>query len=320
MAGFELYAPRAANHRRTWTWATIVLGFVFILLGQIAAAIPIGFQRAMAIRANPAVAHTPVHIDAAPFMLWSNVILIALVLLWMMTFERRKPSAIGLGTGVLKFARGYIVGGVLFGLVAGGVYLAGGFQVNGPGFWQAPTAAGLVPLLFFVGTFMVQGSGEEVVMRGWLMQIISSRHGLMWGVVINSVLFGFLHFFNEKPAPDLYMGVFNIMLYAGFVSLYAAKEKSLWGVCGIHAAWNYVQGPGVGLDVSGIKLGVAPLFVALGDKPGAPEWLTGGNFGPEASVATTIVMGLGVVWMVMRGLPKQTDSFPVQTTETGVSN
>jgi hypothetical protein len=312
MAGFELYAPRKARHRRTWTAVVPILAVVVLVLGQVIAATPLIVQRILAVMANPAMAHAPVKIDPAPFMFWANAITIALVLFWVGSFEQRPPAAIGLGKGIWKFLRGYLTGVVLFCAVTGLMYAAGGLSVTGPGAWQSPSVAALTPLLIFVGVFIVQGSSEEIVTRGWVMQVITSRHGLAWGIAINALLFGFLHVFNEKPAPDLYMGVFNIVLYAVFVSLYAIKERSLWGACGIHAAWNYVQGPGFGLDVSGIKLGVAPLFVGLGDKPGAAQWLTGGNFGPEASVATTVVMAAGIVWMLVRGAAKPGESFPVE--------
>jgi membrane protease YdiL (CAAX protease family) len=290
----------------------MLLAFVFLAIGQFVAAIPLIVQRVIAVAANPAMAHAPVKIDAAPFMFWANAVTIALVLLWMWAFERRSPAAIGLGRGIWTFAGGYLTGIVMFCAVTGLMYAFGGLNVAGPGAWQAPSAATLMPLLLFVGVFIVQGSGEEILTRGWVLQVVSSRHGLAWGIAINALFFGFLHVFNEKPAPDLYMGVFNIVLYAIFVSLYAIKARSLWGACGIHAAWNYVQGPGFGLDVSGIKLGVAPLFVALADKPGAAQWLTGGNFGPEASVATTVVMAAGIVWMLARGAMKPGDSYPVE--------
>jgi len=312
MAGFELYAPRAANHRRTWTWAVPPLAVVVLIIGQLIAAIPLIVQRVASVMANPAMAHAPVKIDPAPFMFWANAITIGLMLFWVVSFERRPPAAIGLGRGVWKFARGYLIGILLFCAVTSLMYALGGLKVDGPGAWQAPSVAALTPLLLFVGVFIVQGSCEEIVTRGWVLQVVTSRHGLAWGIGINALLFGFLHVFNEKPAPDLYLGVFNIVLYAVFVSLYAIKERSLWGVCGIHAAWNYVQGPGFGLDVSGIKLGVAPLFVALADRPGAAQWLTGGNFGPEASVATTAVMAAGIVWMLARGALEPGESFPVE--------
>ncbi len=308
MAGFELYAPRLAKHRRTWTWAVLVLAFVFLVLGQIVGAEPQGIERAIAIHADPALAHKPFQIDMAPFLLWSNVTAISLTLLWVGLFERRTPAAIGLGKGVWRFARGYLTGGLLFCAVAGLMYVSGGIEIAGPGVWQAPAMASFVPLLVFAGSYIVQGSGEEILTRGWLLQIVSSRHGLIWGIAVNALFFGFLHIFNEKPAPDLYMGVFNIVLYATFVSLYVIRERSLWGACGIHAAWNYIQGPGLGLDVSGIKLGATPLIVALADKPGAAQWLTGGNFGPEASVATTVVMAAGIAVLLARGALKPGES------------
>jgi len=91
------------------------------------------------------------------------------------------------------------------------------------------------------------------------------------------------------------MGLLNIVLFGVFISLYAVREGSLWGVCGWHAAWNWLLGLGFGLEVSGMKIDSLPLITDLTGAPGAAWWLTGASFGPEASLVTTAVPLAGTV-------------------------
>jgi len=119
-------------------------------------------------------------------------------------------------------------------------------------FWSAFSAnrgavIGLATIVVLLLGFIVQGSTEEIFFRGWLMQLIASRHGLWLAIGINSVLFGLMHAANIPPSRELFMGLLNIALFGVFISLYAAREGSLWGVCGWHAAWNWLLGLGFGL-------------------------------------------------------------------------
>jgi len=79
------------------------------------------------------------------------------------------------------------------------------------------------------------------------------------------------------------------------------REGSLWGVCGWRAAWNWLLGLGFGLEVSGQVIDTVPLIADLTGKAGAPWWLTGGAFGPEASIVTTAVLVAGTVTLILRG-------------------
>jgi hypothetical protein len=149
--------------------------------------------------------------------------------------------------------------------------------------------------------FIIQGSSEELLFRGWLMQLIASRHGLWIAVVANSALFALAHAGNIEPSNELYVGLANIVLFGLFISLYAIREGSLWGVCGWHAAWNWLLGLGFGLEVSGMKIDSLPLITDLTGAPGAAWWLTGGAFGPEASLVTTAVLLTGTVLLMLFG-------------------
>ncbi|MGZ3297723.1 MAG: CPBP family intramembrane glutamic endopeptidase [Asticcacaulis sp.] len=319
MAGFELYAPRSASQKRTWVWAVILLCIVFNIIAGIIAAIPYFIEVVKYVAAHPGVdgAHIPKpEVDGVWFLYVPCLLQILFVLGWVTLVERRPVQAIGFNSGgLLKFARGYLIGcGMLAGIV-GLIWLCGGYRVEGPGAWAAPTAAVLLPIGSYALAFIVQGSSEEVLMRGWLMQIVASRRGIIIAVIVNSLLFGLAHMFNPSPLVPKIMGVSNVALFGVFISLYACRDRSLWGVCGWHGAWNWLLGIGFGLEVSGLKLHVKPLLIDLVDTPGTPVWLNGGAWGPEASVLTTGILVTGIALLIWRGALKPGDSFAAPSAE-----
>lgn len=298
MAGIELYAQRKLRHRRTWTLAAIVLAAVFMIGGPLVTyfpAVATGFV-------TPGGGS-----DGWPQMAYelgaAFGVTAILTLLWARLFERRGPSALGFNAdGPKRFVRGYLTGLGFLLAVLGTIWLAGGYVVEGPGAFQsAAVGAALLPIGVLMLGFIIQGSTEEILFRGWLMQLIASRHGLWLGVIVNSALFALAHAGNIEPSKELYVGLANIVLFGLFISLYAAREGSLWGVCGWHAAWNWLLGLGFGLEVSGQVIDTVPLIADLADKPGAAWWLTGAAFGPEASLVTTAVLLAGTVVLIVRG-------------------
>ena len=298
MTGIELYAERKLRHRRTWTIAAIVLGFVSMLGGQLGAyfpAIATGFiTPGGGTDGWPQLAYEL----GAAFGLGS-----VLVLLWAWLFERRGPAALGLNAkGPVRFIRGYVIGLAFLASVVGIIWAAGGYVVEGAGaFGSAAVGAALLPIGVLMLGFIIQGSSEELLFRGWLMQLIASRHGLWIAVIGNSALFALAHAGNIEPSNELYVGLANIVLFGLFISLYAVREGSLWGVCGWHAAWNWLLGLGFGLEVSGMKIDSLPLVTDLTGAPGAAWWLTGASFGPEASLVTTAVLLAGTVVLALSG-------------------
>jgi len=293
MTGRELYAARKPNHRRTWSVAAIILALVLIIAGQIIGLIP-GLATGWFTQDNsqewPQLTYTLICAFGTSAIL---------LFLWLWFFERRGLGTIGLNAkGPIRFLRGYLIGLASLVAVVGIIYAAGGYQIEGAGS-LAPAA--LIPVgALFIG-FIIQGSTEEIFFRGWLMQLLASRHGLVLAVIINSLLFAALHGANIEPGRELYLGLANIVLFGLFMSLYAAHEGSLWGVCGWHAAWNWLLASGFGLNVSGQEVPITPLITNLADTEGAAWWLTGGVFGPEASVITTAVLGGATLFVLMRG-------------------
>lgn len=302
MKGIELYAPRKPRHRRTWTAAALVLAVVFVTLGQIMAVVPAMTAGFISTTGESGAWSELAYVLIAAFGFGA-----AIIIGWVVAFERRGVREIGFnGDGLKRFARGYGVGLAFLLMTVGIIWLAGGYSVEGPGaFGTAAAGAALVPILVLLFGFIIQGSTEEIVFRGWVMQVIASRHGLWIAVVLNSAVFSLMHAANIAPSKELVLGLINIVLFGVYISLYAAREGSLWGVCGWHAAWNWLLGLGFGLEVSGQVIETRPLIADLSTNTDVPWWITGAAFGPEASVVTTVILLLATTILVVRGRTRE---------------
>lgn len=296
--GIEIYAPRKPRHRRTWTAAAMVLAVVFVVIGQILAAIPGVAAGIITTGGGGDTWGQLAYLLFAAFGFGA-----AIVIGWVVAFERRGVREIGFNAnGLKRFGRGYLTGLAFLLVVVGAIWALGGYAIEGAGaFGTANAIAALVPIVVLLFGFIVQGSTEEIVFRGWLMQLIASRHGLWLAVILNSVMFSLMHGMNIEPSRELFLGLANIVLFGLFISLYAAREGSLWGVCGWHAAWNWLLGLGFGLEVSGQVIETTPLIANLSTNADVPWWITGAAFGPEASVVTTVVLLIGTAVLVLRG-------------------
>lgn len=147
----------------------------------------------------------------------------------------------------------------------------------------------LVNIFVLLIGWIIQGGTEEIVTRGWLMNVLGARYGIKFGLFISSVLFGALHLFNPNVN---YIAILNIILVGYLFGLYVIKTNDLWGACGIHSAWNFAQGNLFGFEVSGLDINVGSLFDfnLTGN-----SLISGGSFGPEAGLCSTLILILGII-------------------------
>ena len=182
---------------------------------------------------------------------------------------------------------GLLAGFLLFTLMTGLVALLGGIEVVGTRpfaktqFWEW-AALGVASGLF-----------EETLFRGILLRQLERLVGTWWALAATSVLFGAVHMMN----PDAtWTGAISIMVEAGIL-LGAAYlyTRRLWFAAGLHAAWYFTQAWVFSVPVSwtGQTVGI------LVTRRTGPEWLTGGDFGLEASLAAVLVAtaaGVLLLW------------------------
>ncbi len=143
--------------------------------------------------------------------------------------------------------------------------------------------------------WIVQASGEELLFRGWLLQVIGARYRVWLGVLISSLLFSAAHLLNPGISP---VAVVNLLLVGVFLALYALRDGSLWGVCAWHAMWNWTQGNLLGFEVSGLRTPGGTLFNLM---ESGPDVFTGGAFGPEGGLAVTAVLLVGIGVLALLG-------------------
>jgi uncharacterized protein len=121
--------------------------------------------------------------------------------------------------------------------------------------------------------------------------------GTWWALLVTSVLFGAGHAFN--PGATVLSSI-AIAVEAGVLlaAAYAVTGR-LWFPIGLHAAWNFTEGTVFGMSVSGFGATKGLIVGALR----GPTILTGGRFGPEASIVAVLVCvsaAFLIVWRVVR--------------------
>lgn len=131
---------------------------------------------------------------------------------------------------------------------------------------------------------------EELMFRGYPFQRLVEGGGAFLAVFLLSVLFGLMHLDNPNATV---LSTTNTVLIGILLALAYLKTQGLWLPIGLHWAWNVSLGFIYSLPVSGYVLPQKLLGVEIT----GPDWLSGGNYGPEGSVITTGVALLATGWL-----------------------
>jgi membrane protease YdiL (CAAX protease family) len=188
--------------------------------------------------------------------------------------EQRPVSELGAAGAAAEAGLGTAAGALLFGLVFLALWLAGVASV-GPGAGWGTLAGSVIAALAGAVT-------EELLFRGVLFRILSSWAGDAIALGVSAGLFGLFHAFNQGASA---VSTLAIALEAG-VLLAAAYlvTRRLWLAIGMHVGWNFTEGGLFGAPVSGGRRDAI-----LASRFDGPDLLTGGRFGPEASLVAVLV-------------------------------
>ncbi|MDN3354867.1 CPBP family intramembrane glutamic endopeptidase [Actinomadura sp. DC4] len=224
--------------------------------------------------------------DHAVLGLLCGLVLTALVLLAyakaVRFLEGRDVVELARDGAVARVRRGLLIGLVLFAVAIGIIAMFGGYGIDGWG-----SVGGVIAS---VGLMSAAAVAEEVLFRGVLFRIVEEMAGTWGAMAVSAVVFGALHLVN--PHATIW-GAIAIMIEAGLMlgAAYAAT-RTLWLPIGLHLAWNFAEGAIFGVTVSGS--GDGPQGLVKGTLSGSAV-LTGGTFGPEASVVAILVCGVPTV-------------------------
>lgn len=222
--------------------------------------------------------------------LYSTIGMIITVIIFCTLIEKRSLESMGFRRQdiINNYIKGLIYGLVLFSIAFFISTVLGGTKVLGIN----NEIDFKILLLIFLG-FIIQGMSEEVFCRGYLMLSISRENSVAKAVIFNSLFFSLLHTFND--GINL-ISLINIFLVGVMFSLFMLKYNNIYIIGAMHSMWNFAQGNIFGGKVSGIELNET--IILTSQNPGK-ELLSGGLFGIEGSIATTIVL-IGSIFIILQ--------------------
>ncbi len=217
--------------------------------------------------------------------LFATVITTICAIIYCLKIEGRSIASMGMRKrGMYKnYGVGFIIGIAMISATAGLSVLLGGAKFTG-----INSGVPLIYIaLFFLG-YIVQGMSEEVCVRGYFMVSCTNKVSVAAAVFISSIAFASLHLANPGISPLAFV---NLALFGIFAAVYILRTDDIWGACAIHSAWNFFQGNVYGISVSGSQK-VSSIFGTL--FVSGHELVSGGPFGIEGGVCTTVVLVAGI--------------------------
>jgi membrane protease YdiL (CAAX protease family) len=169
------------------------------------------------------------------------------------------------------FAIGLTVAAVMLVAVLAGSFLLGDVRIT----WSGSLSA-LPAILLTLAALTVSAFSEELIFRGYPLQVLMKGLGPWGAIALLSFLFGLLHWMNPGATG---MSVLGTVLAGVALSIAYVKTRSVWLPYGIHLGWNVGLSLVMGFTMSGIRTASFWSTSVSGS-----EALHGGNYGPEAGL------------------------------------
>lgn len=211
--------------------------------------------------------------------------------------ERRKPTELSIRQAGTEMPAGIFLGLALFSCVMLVLWMGRVYQLEG---WGSYRQLGPGLSLAVLGGFV-----EEILFRGILFRAGSKLTGSWGALLLTSALFGAAHAANRGATLSSSLA---IALEAGILlgAAYAATGR-LWVPIGLHMGWNFAEGSIFGMTLSGNAMGAGLIRGTLSGR----QILTGGEFGPEASIVAVILCFAAAVYFLRRMVKQKLAEAPV---------
>jgi len=185
---------------------------------------------------------------------------------------------------------GVLIGTVMIGAVGGFELIVGAVRLNlrsGLNFTLLARNLGL-SLLFFA----YFAAGEELLFRGYPYQALIEGMGTIGSTIFMAVMFGALHVFNPNASA---ISTINTMLAGAWLSVAYLKKRTL--LLSFRNALRLEFCTKL-YPFSSRERTTHEQDIFVPTDYG-PYWLTGGRYGPEAGVCTTVVLILAILYFII---------------------
>ncbi len=213
-------------------------------------------------------------------------------------YERGQLSDLGLAwsnTSLREFLIGIAAAALAAVVVIGGPLASGMAR-----FERTPGVEHPIASVLFVSLVLLFGAaGEELLFHGYAFQLLIRSLGAFATILPAGIVFGFAHAGNLNANL---LGLINTALWGILLGYAYYRSQALWLPIGMHFGWN-VTLPLFGVNLSGFTMGVT----GYGLHWNAGNLWSGGGYGPEGSLLTTLVV-VALFFAIQRLIPeRQTD-------------
>ena len=219
------------------------------------------------------------------FVTCAIVALIVIYIGFIHVVEKKSAKEKDLSSGIKDIGKGFLVGSCYITSIVLIMMILGCYRIESV---QFDTKNVIFRLLFF----LLVGIGEEIIFRGVILRYISARWNFAIALVISALLFGCIHITNDNATIWSSLAIaIEAGLMLGAAYMYSG---TLWFPIGIHWAWNFFEGIVFGTPVSGYVENTTIFTSSINGS----DLITGGSFGPEASVVSVILGIVVTIWFI----------------------
>lgn len=150
--------------------------------------------------------------------------------------------------------------------------------------WLAPAGPAVTwDIFLFTAVLLLAGSaGEEIVFRGFGFQALLQSWGPFTTIFTVGALFGVMHSANPSSS---WLGILNTSGFGVLFGYAFLRSGDLFLPIGLHYGWNFTL-PLFGVNVSGLTIRLVGHEMVWNS---GILW-SGGDYGPEGSILTSIVL------------------------------
>jgi uncharacterized protein len=189
-----------------------------------------------------------------------------------------------------RWAKHFLLGS-LFGIVSMTVIVGLIWAVGGVSF-ELDAQRSISVLMSGLYICLFTSLFEETLHRGFIFQRLINGIGIVGAQLVIAAVFATGHWGNPgMEGSTLIFASLDLALGSVLFGLAYVRTGSLALPIGLHLGWNWMQGNVLGFGVSGIEQAgwLQPVF------QGMDQWITGGEFGPEASVFAVLIDLIGII-------------------------
>ena len=237
-----------------------------------------------------------------PLLLWLGgylagntgaVLVSAIAANWLTMRIYQDRHIVDLGLWWNRASRDNLGWGLMGGIGAACLVLLPPRAVRAAHLTPTPAEPGSAGTILFVTALLAAGAvGEELFFRGYGFQRLLAVAGPYATILPVGIVFALLH--ESNPNAN-WFGIANT---AGFGILFGyayLRSRDLWLPIGLHFGWNFTY-PLFGVNLSGLRIKVTGYEMSWT----AGDLWSGGAYGPEASILTSVVLLVlfAYVWKV----------------------